>query len=639
MTPQLLDWVVKRCLAKVPDERVQTAADLMAELRLVSEVGAQEALRVPATAGRKNRERLGWIVAVMLLFMALALVVPYVLRAPEEVETVRFYVDSPQGTRIASGPAAPNVAVSPDGRLLAFATVDSAGQRQLWVHPLDSLEARVLPGTEGALHPFWSPDSHFIGFFAQGELKKVEVSGGPPHRLCNQSGQGGTWSRDGVIVFSSQGGLYRVSAAGGDATSVTTLDPSGEQTSHIWPHFLPDDRHFLYLAMSAQSELRGVYVGSLDSNETERLLDTEVRAIYAPPGYLLFLRGGTLMAQRFDATSLRLMGEPVRISGTPAYNPTNGRTTFSASETGVLVYRAGTAGGVETTQPTWFDREGKSLGSVGEPGIYRGFWPSQDEERILLAQRDFQTGLGDIWLVDSSRNTSSRFTFDSSDDLDPLWSPDGSKIVFSSDRSGHRDLYQKTASGTGEDYLLLESDQDKTPTDWSADGQFIVYESIDPKTGEDLWVLPLSGDQEPISFLNSEFRERHGQLSPDGRWMAYTSNESGRTEVYVRAFPDADRKSQISTNGGSLPKWHSDGKELFYLAVDKKLMVVDVDTQSTFEAGVPRPLFQANLSNVPLRNHFAVSADGQRFLMLTLSDQGTASQITVVTNWTAEVEE
>ncbi len=647
MTPPTLDHVVRRCMSKAPEDRWQAASDVMAELKWVTEVGTQEAIRVPATGGRKHRERLGWIVAVILLVVALVLVVPYFLQVREEVETLRFYVDSPPGTRIASGPAAPNVAVSPDGRLLALVTVNSAGQSQLRVHPLDSLEARILPGTEGAAYPFWSPDSRFLGFFAQGEIKKVEVSGEPPQKLCNvpgqvgvrgvASGQGGTWSRDGVIVFSSQEGLYRVSASGGNATSVTTLDPSGEQTSHMWPHFLPDDRHFLYLAMSAQSEVRGVYLGSLDSNDTERLLDTEVRAIYAPPGYLLFLREGTLLAQSFDAKSLRLMGEPVPIPGTPAYNPEVGRTTFSASETGVLVYRAGTAGGVETTQLTWFDREGKSLDLVTEPGIYRGFWPSQDEERILLAQRDFQTGRGDIWLVDSSRNTSSRFTFDSSDDLDPLWSPDGSKIVFSSDRSGHRDLYQKTASGTGEDYLLLESDQDKTPTDWSADGQFIVYESIDPKTGEDLWVLPLSGDQEPISFLNSEFREDHGQLSPDGRWMAYTSNESGRTEVYVRAFPDADRKSQVSTNGGKRPKWRSDGKELFYLAVDNKLLVVDVDTQPTFEAGVPRPLFQAKLSNVPLRNHFAVSADGQRFLMLTLSDQGAASRITVVTNWTAEL--
>ncbi len=638
MTPPVLDRVAKTCLAKDPDDRWQSAHDVASELKWIAE-GSQAGAPVPVVARRKHRERIAWSLAGVSLAAALVLAVVHFRRAAIETRPTRFFVFPPEQTTLAGGPAAPQATVSPDGHYLAFGAVTSDKKTHLWVRSLDSLAPQKLPGTEGASSPFWSPDSRFIGFFAQGKLKKIDVPGGPPVTLCDApAGNGGAWNRDGVIVFAPnrEGGLARVSAAGGIPTSATTLDRRRKETAHVWPQFLPDGSHFLYLVLSGQRESRGIYVDSLGSEGAKHVLKTEVRAAYAPPGYLLFVRQGTLMAQRFDPNRLRLTGEPVRVAEEVAYNPSNGRTTFSVSENGVLAYRSGGAGGLPTTELVWFDRGGKRIESAAGPALYLRPALSPDGKRVAVERLDNRTGIDDIWLVDLARSTLSRFTFGSFNQRSPVWSPDGGRIVFASDRDGTSNLYQKTSSGAGSEELLFRSDTAKHSTDWSPDGRFIAYENQDPKTGLDLWLLPLFGDRKPISFLRTEFDEGQGQFSPDGRWMAYTSDESGRREVYVQPFPASSGKWQISTAGGAYPRWRRDGKELFYIAADQRLMAVAVHADSAVQAGQPQALFEPRFSGIPVIPH-SVSADGQRFLINTPVEEFNSAPLTVVLNWTAEL--
>jgi Tol biopolymer transport system component len=638
MSPPALDRVVKTCLAKDPEERWQSAADAGRELKWIAE-GSQAGAPVPLVTRRKTRERLAWALVGASLLAALGHAVVHFREAPAEPRPIRFFVFPPELTTLRGGPAAPQAAVSPDGRYLAFAATALDKTNQLWVRPLDSVVAQKLAGTEDASFPFWSPDSRFIGFFTPGKLKKVGVSGGPPQALCDApEGNGGTWSRDGVIVFAPnrEGVLARVSATGGIPAPVTALDRRRQETAHVWPQFLPDGRHFLYLRLSGRRENRGLYVRSLASEEAGLVLRTEVRAAYTPPGYLLFVQQGTLMAQRFDPNRLQLTDEPVRVAEQVAYNPSNGRTTFSVSENGVIAYRTGLVGGVPMGELVWYDRGGKRIGPAGAPGLYLRPALSPDGKSVAVQRRDPQTGTDDIWLVDLARSTVSRLTFGSSNQTHPTWSPDGSRIAFASDQDGLSNLYQKISSGAGSEELLLSSDTSKYVTDWSLDGRYIAYENQGPGTGSDLWVLPLSGDRKPIPYLRTEFNEAQGQFSPDGRWMAYSSNESGRTEVYVQAFPASGGKWQISTAGGSFPRWRRDGKELFYRTADQKLMAVAVQTDSTFQAGQPRALFETRTSEVPVIP-YAVSADGQRFLVNTAIEDTNTSPITVVLNWIAEV--
>jgi dipeptidyl aminopeptidase/acylaminoacyl peptidase len=387
--------------------------------------------------------------------------------------------------------------------------------------------------------------------------------------------------------------------------------------------------------LSGQRENRGLYVGSLGSEGPRRVLKTEVRAAYAPPGYLLFLQQGTLMAQRFNSDRFQLTGEPVAVAEGVAYNPFNGRNTFTVSENGVLVYRTGRLGGLPSSELVWLDRGGKQIGSVEGPGLYLRPALSPDGKRIAVERLDPQTGSFDIWLLDSVRATVLRLTFGSSNQTHPVWSPDGGRIAFTSDRDGTSNLYQKTSSGAGSEELLLRSGTAKYAMDWSPDGRFIAYESQDPKTGTDLWVLPLLGDRKPVPFLQTGFNEGQGQFSPDGRWMAYVSDESGRGEVYVQTFPASGGKWQISAAGGAYPRWRRDGKELFYVAAGQKLMVVPVQADSTFQAGRPQALFELHFFQPVIP--YNASADGQRFLVNTPLEEDNSSPVTVVLNWTAEL--
>jgi serine/threonine protein kinase len=632
MTPPTLDHVVKTCLAKEPDERWQTAHDLMLELKWVAEAGSQASAAAPIVVRGRNRERLAWIAATVILLLALiaALLLLFAnsRRSPTEVTATRFLI-TPSERQSLTSPT-----VSPDGRRLVY-FVRGEGGPQLWVRQLDSFTAQPLPGIVKISWPsvFWSPDSRSIGFFADGKLKKMEISGGLAQTIADAPNpRGGSWSRDGVIVFcpSAPGPLYRVSAAGGEATQLTTLDESAQETRHLWPFSLPDGRHFLYIAPRTQQ--RGsfaVYVGSLDSKETKLIMNASSNVAYAPPGYLLFSQEETLMAQPFDAEGLQVTGEafPV-VEDIRVYGGGQPWPHFSVSDSGVLVYMTGGP----TNQLTWFDRSGKQLGTVGPPGNYLQPRLSPDEKRAAFARRDSPAARPDIWVIELARGVASRLTSDPAADFLPVWSPDGSRIVFSSNREGSLNLYQKLSSGAGGEEELLKSPGQKQVVDWSPDGRFILYFSAGANTKSDIWVLPLEGDRKPYPLLQTEFAETGARFSADGRWVAYVSNETGTPEVYVREFQGSGGRWRVSTGGGNSPRWRRDGKELFY-ASGGKLMAVDVKASgSSFEPGVPKLLFE---TSVPLV--FDVSGDGQRFLFLAPVEESSPEPIDVVLNWTADL--
>ncbi|MGH9955584.1 MAG: protein kinase domain-containing protein [Pyrinomonadaceae bacterium] len=639
-----LERVVMHCLEKSPEQRFQSARDVTFALEALSGLSSSRTVAeaFPLAAPRsKNRERLAWIVAgtcLLVLLAALPFAVSYLRRAPADERVLRLSLLPPEKATMSDG-IVTSFAISPDGRRLAF-VASSDGQNRLWVRSLDSLTAQALPGTEGASSasaPFWSPDSRFIGFGAGGKLKKIEVSGAPPQTLCDASTmRGGTWNRNGVILFATglSSVLYRVPATGGEPTPVTTLDQSRSETLHRWPYFLPDGQRFLYFVRSREAESE-IFMGSLDGKETKRLLPGAVAAVYAAPGFVLFLRDGILMAQRFDAGELQLTGEPFPIAERVAFNVGLGRGAFSVSDSGVLAYAAGSS---EINQPLWFDRAGKQLGSVGTAGLYFSVWLSPDENRAAVNRVDTQTGTNDVWLFDLQRGVPSRFTTDPASDSNPTWSPDGGEIVFNSNREGINNLYRKIASGGGTEELLFKSDEEKWPDDWSLDGRFIVYQSFNQKTKWDLWVLPMTGDRQPTKFLQTEFNEQQAQFSPDGKWLAYVSDESGAQEVYVRTFPDSGGKWRVSTGGGNQPAWRRDGSELFYIAADRQLMSVDFRLGAAFEASVPKGLFVTRvIALADFRNQYEPTADGQRFLINSTLESAEAAPISVVVNWMADL--
>jgi Tol biopolymer transport system component len=496
-----------------------------------------------------------------------------------------------------------------------------------------------LSGTDGASPPFWSPDSRSIAFFAGGKLKKIEVSGGPAQTLCDTgNGAGGAWSSDGVIIFApdTASSLYRISSSGGVQAQITSLDETRQEVSHKYPQFLPDGKHFLYLAQSTRAENSAIYVGALDSKEAKFVLNTRAKAAYVAPGYMLFLRDRTLMAQSFDASKLLLTSEPFPLAEQVGFNAVLGNAAFSVSENGTLTYMSGIIGG---GQPALFDREGKRLSSVGPQGEYFNLFFSPDEKGVAAAMSDPQTGARDIWLLDIARGSPARFTLDASEDFLPIWSPEGSRIVFVSDREGAGNLYQKSASGAGNAELLFKSNERKWPGDWSRDGRFIICTNLSQKAKNDLWVLPMTGEQKPFSYLQTTYNEDHPRFSPDGRFVAYTSDESGRWEVYVQTFPVSGGKWIVSTNGGAQPRWRRDGKEIFFMAPDRKIMAADTKLEGDiFEAGVPKVLFQTNVVSYPNpRNVYDVSADGQHFVIITPPEEATSTPIAVVTNWNSGI--
>lgn len=619
------------------------------ELKWIAEGGSQVGVPAPVPAVAQGKSplrdsRLAWIAAALFFLVTLGLAsLLFSRRAPELPQTVRFAIFPPDKWSIAgtgaltTGATAP-VATSPDGRQIAFVAVSAEGQAMLWVRSLDGLEARQLAGTEGATSPFWSPDNRSLGFFAGGKLKKIDISGGPAITLCDApDNRGGTWSRDGVIVFAptNTSALQRVPAEGGVPSTATPLG-SGE-LGNIRPSFLPDGRHFLYSTIGPRSGTGGpIYLGSLDSTAHQMLLNaTSANALYTT-GYLLFVREATLVAQPFDARRMQLSGDAVpvadqvRLSGSAqpyAY--------FSASANGAVAYETGTA--ASNSQLIWFDRAGKQLGEFGDPAAYSDIELSPDGKRASFSLPDQFGKTRHIWVADVATGLRSRFTFDGDDEFTSIWSPDGSLVIFNSRRKGSLDLYQKSLSGAGSEEALYEDKFDKSPMGWSPDGKFIVFESYGFSRSNDLFVLPLAGDRKPSAFRQAQFSYREARISPDGRWVAYASTESGRTEIYVTPFPQAGGKWQISTAGGIDPRWRRDGTELFYLALDNKLMAASVNGKSAgFEVSADKPLFATRI--VPRSGYqYDVSADCQRFLVNTAPEQEATTPITVVLNWSAGV--
>jgi Tol biopolymer transport system component len=589
--------------------------------------------------------------------VALALWAPW--RTGPAGQAVRFEIASTDKLTLITG-AFPMV--SPNGKWVVFPATGTDNVTRMWIRALDSVEVRPLAGTESAnnLPPpvFWSPDSRFIAFgstpgpFAPGQLKKLDIAGGPPQTICDVPAAvpRGAWNRDGVIVFAhnaNTSGLMRVSAAGGVATPITALDRSRQENPHRFPEFLPDGRHFLYFRRStSRPEYTGVYVGSLDAKPEEQsskpLLLTDRQASYAPSagggsGYLLFLRDTTLFTQPFDPKRLELSGEPVPVADqVGSFAPANAGL-FSLSETGVLAYRVGVGGSL--LQLTWLDPQGKVIGAIGERGAFANPALSPDGARIAVSQLG-QNGNSNIWILDTERGTTTRLTFNSGRDDYPVWSPDGKTVAFASNRSGYLDLYQKPADGSGDERLLLKSDEDKRPTSWSHDGRFLLYTNTNPKSQEDLWILPLEGGgAKPFAFLQTEFRERFARFSPDGRWIAYVSNESGSDEIYVRPFspnasPDSAQggKWMISRGGGVIPRWRSDGKKLFYLSGGgAQQMEVDVIADKAFQPGTPQRLFPTTgILTTP-----DGTGDGKRFLYATPEGANAQTPMTIVLNWQA----
>jgi len=637
-----LDRIVRHCLEKSPDERFQSARDVAFALDALSGSTISSAAAVAAAGHRRTYLR----PLAVLALLATALTVGWVagramMRGVVASHgSIRFVFGPPEGTTVMGGPAAPQAVISPDGTRIVIATTDAKGGRRLYMRSLDSLEERLLPGAEEGELPFWSPDGRSIAFFtADRKLKRVPADGGPVQTICelrsSDTWGGGTWGRDGDIVFSIgiNSPLYRVPAAGGTPVAMTEIDPARQERAHLWPSFLPDGQRFLYLIHANDAETSGLYIGSLQSKGKTRLLDTNIRASFAPPNDLVFVREGTLMAQTLDQGDMRLTGEPVPIAEHVAYNPRigAGRATFSVSNTGVLVYRAGGVGGIPISQLTWFDRKGVRLGTVGPADQNSIFDLSRDDARVATATYEPRTRQLDLWLHDTLRDSSTRLTFDPSDDGGPLWSPDGARIAFRSQRHGVSDLYVKSPATGAPDELLIQSAADKEPEDWSPDGRFLIYQSIDPKTGADLWLLPLVGDRTPRVLVQTPFQEQQAQISPDGRFIAYVSDESGIRQVYVQPFPSLGAKWQVSTDGGSQPRWRRDGKEMFYLSPNHKLTAVDVKPGAAFEWSSPRELFWINVTGFD-RSDYAVSSDGQRFLVNTVA-QDTGSAMTVVVDW------
>ena len=648
--PQQLERIVRRCLEKQPERRFQSASDLAFALEALSipsgsrlETAALPA--VPGSAGKLSmfgRARPAWVVAAAFILATLGLTWAYFTRQPiADARVMKFSLLPPDKTSFE------HVAVSPDGRHLAF-TAATGGKVQLWLRALEATEAKALAGTEGATYPFWSPDSRWIGFFADGKLKKVEVSGGLAQTLCDVGvGTGAAWSRDGVILFSALGGggVARVSATGGEVTSVIRPDLKRQESDYSEPFFLPDGRHFLFSKFSGQKEVRGVYLGSLDGTMNQRVLGDDSNAMYSAVGggaYLIFGREEALMAQPFDVRQLRLTGEPFSIAGQVGKVLGNSissrRRNFSVSDNGVLVFDQ--LPNRQRSQLIWVDRGGRktrSLDGIDNVSMLR---LSPDDKRFMVTRLDFQKGNSDLWMSDVASGNATPFTFDPASDQNPIWSPDGSRIAWCSNREGLYHLYEKAASGSGQDAPLLKSEYFKFPTDWSRDGRYIIYRQIDPKTKNDLWVLPVgpgNGDQKPFPFLQTDANESAAVLSPDGRWMAYTADESGRYEVYIQSFPKGGSKRQISTGGGIGPHWRGDGKELFYHASDGKLMAVAVNAGASFEAGAPVALFGFRAAGNLITPYYAVTGDGQRFLLSTIVETESAAPLTVVVNWTADL--
>ncbi len=639
-----LERIVRRCLEKSPDRRFHSAHDLAFALETVSSPSAPrvDSAAVPALDTRPHRltgAHAAWV-AAGALSLALAALAAYAFagsRTPVQ-PLLQLDVPLPPGLTINSSSAAA-LALSPDGRTLAYVGTLN-GTSMMWLRPLDARDSAPIAGSEGAgaFAPFWSPDSLSIGFFADGKLKRADVHGGPPQTLCDAPApRGGTWNRDGVILIGSNvGPLMRIAATGGQPTPATTLDATVHESSHRWPQFLPDGRHFLLLTRRSTFEETGVYVGSLESGILTQVIPSTLSALYGS-GHLLFLRDGTLMAQPFDSTSLTLTGEPRTIAEQVSYGAGLGRAAVSVSDTGVLAYSRGAN---SATELVWTDRTGRRLGvlGTGPRTVQASLALSKDGTQLALSRMDPKRGEFDLWQVEVGRDAPLRLTSQTGNEVSPVWSPDGRRIAYALGVGASGIFVRDLANPSGKDVELVAGRGVVVPNDWSPDGKRIVYEALGAEGKPDLMVIPVAGGTAATPLLATVFSERQAQFSPpDGAWVAYASDESGVSEVYVCRSSDCGGKRRISSSGGFQPRWRGDGRELFYLAADRTLMAVEVEVTlgRAVAAASPRALFRTSIfSALPFGFGYAVTGDGQKFLIDTELDLEMTQPVSVIINWT-----
>jgi len=652
--PAPVRTLLRQCLVK---DRRRRVGDIAAALFVLE----HQARLDPALPVASRSNRIPWLVAALATtaLIATAVVALRESRAgTPSPDLVQFTIAPPENMAFGGPPAGgtgliPQLAVSPDGRQIVFVAAAQSALR-IWLRPVGSARAQPLEGTEGAAFPFWSPDSRFIAFFAGAKLKKVPIAGGPPLVVADAAAaMGGSWSRDNVIVFGSvRTGMFRVPSAGGVPTALTTL--SDGEDAHRWPHFLPDGRHFFYTAVTGPccpAPKPGVIkVGSIDQAEPAvALLEADSSATYTS-GHVLFAREQTLMIQAFDPDARQLSGDAVTVTA-PVSREGSRYVSASASETGTLVYAPGSS---SPQQLTWFDRSGKTLGTLGEAGIDVNLALSPDERQVAVAARSENAENLDIWTIDIARNMRDRVTIEPQPEGWPVWSPDGTRIAFGRTARGVGEqpeqarLMQTQVNRTGAPETLFEAVGTPSrpcgprqcflaPTDWSRDGRFVLFTfgGAFPATG-DIWAVPLLGDRKPFPVVQTEFTETLGTFSPDGRWIAYTSNETGQPNVYVQPFLRAGGKYRISPNGGRNPHWRADGKELFYLAADGAMTVVTIDLTDAVAAGLPTTLFPAGA--VSANQAFSVTKDGKRFLVSTRPQDAAATPLTVIVNWASTLQ-
>jgi len=613
--------LLRHCLEKDRRDRLKHIGDAGLEMRHVELPGER-----PSATAHRGMRKWSWALGIPL---GALIAVPLMLawRPARPASEMRLEIAAPPT------PDPTSLAISPDGQMIVF-LASGDGPPRLAVRSLDSVSIRPLAGTEGGFYPFWAADNRSVGFFAEGKLKRIDIASGLVRELANAPNPfGGAWGRDGTILFTpnATGSIFRIPATGGEPVAVTKIQP--QQTSHGFPLILPDGRHFLYYVRGTV-EARGVYAAQIDGTASRRVVESDSPAVLASSGRLLFTRQSIVFAQDFDSVRLTVSGTASPLGQQVAMNGDSDLAALSASLAGPIVYRAGSTG--VRRQFVWFDRSGRELGAIGDADGAAPEAPtlSPDAKRVALYRT--VNGNLDIWILDLGLGALNRFTSEGTAEAGPIWSADGSRIVFNSNRTGVFDLYEKPASGIGKEQLLLATAQNKQALDWSPDSRFILYRSPGEKTGFDLWALPLVGERKPFPVVQTVFEERDGQFSPDGKWVAYQSNESGRVEIYVRPFPDPGPSQQVSPNGGAQVRWARDGRELFYIGLDGRLMAVPVLMGSgKLETGTPAPLFATHVGGAlqaTIRQQYMVSPDGQRFLMNNV--QETTLPITVIVNWT-----
>ncbi|NIS15619.1 MAG: protein kinase [candidate division Zixibacteria bacterium] len=635
MLPPAINRLVKKCLAKDPDDRWQSAKDLCDELKWIQQSGSRAGIPARVASRRKKRFRLGWTIAGVMTLASIILGAMLVIQPEQEINVRRFRIGDFEHLNNVNWPR-----ISPDGRLLAFRATDSLGNSSIWIRPMNSLNSYPLAGTENAGRPFWSPDSRYLAYFINNQLRKVPASGGPVQLICETDGYDGCWGSSGIILFDNSVGdsIRQVPASGGVATAATVIDRERGENMHAWPAFLPDGKHFLYLAqVDTTSAALGddvVCVGSLDGGFRKELFRVSSRIEYSPAGFILHERQGVLLAHPFDANKLEITGEPIPVAENVGqyFNA----SLFSVSNEGTLVYQTGSDMGM--SQLVWFNRGGQPLDTVGNPAPYRDIALSPDESRLAYQLFDIQKMSDDIWVYDLVRDVPTRLTFEESREIWPVWSPDGMKIIYAELNDGYYRLMERQANGLGEARLLLEAEEGSVgASDWSRDGKTI---SIFHFLGDgDIWLMNDPDSGKHRVFTDTPHSEARSRISPNGRYIAYQSDESGRSEIYVRELSGQGGKWQVSADGGFQPLWRTDGRELYYSNENWDIMAVSVATDGeTFQADIPMKLFNQRYNTAGLRQtRFVASADGQKFLMNVALNKENNAEMAMVLNWDAEL--